>query len=86
MNPSKIILGCRNMTTAAEAVEAIKADGFDNIEAWHLDQGSFASVKAFTKKYNDSGLDLHVLLANAGMLPFKSSQTPDISADGHEIM
>lgn len=86
MNPAKIILACRNMTTAEEAVKAIKAGGFDNIEAWHLDQGSFASVKAFTKKYNDSGLDLHLLLANAGLLPLKSGTTPELSVDGHEVM
>ncbi|KAG2177349.1 hypothetical protein INT43_008006 [Umbelopsis isabellina] len=84
MNPSKIILACRNMTTAEEAIKAIKASGFDNIEAWHLDQDSFASVKAFTKKYNDSGLDLHLLLANAGKLPMKSGTGFELSADGHE--
>jgi short-subunit dehydrogenase len=67
MGPAKMILACRNMETAAQAVEAIKADGFADVEAWELDQGSFDSVNAFTKKYNESGLDLHVFLANAGI-------------------
>ncbi|KAJ2955340.1 hypothetical protein NQZ79_g8643 [Umbelopsis isabellina] len=86
MSPSKIILACRNMKTAAEAVESIKAGGFNNVEAWHLDQGSISSVKAFTNRYNDSGLDLHLVLANAGLLSFKSTPTPELTEEGHELM
>jgi short-subunit dehydrogenase len=86
MGPAKIILACRNMTTAAEAVESIKAGGFSTVEAWQLDQGSIASVKAFTKRYNESGLDLHLVLANAGVVSFKSSPTPELTDDGHEVM
>ncbi|CAM0139106.1 hypothetical protein VKS41_007865 [Umbelopsis sp. WA50703] len=86
MGPAKIILACRNMTTAAEAVESIKARGFSTVEAWQLDQGSIASVKAFTKRYNESGLDLHLVLANAGVVSFKSSPTPELTDDGHEVM
>ncbi|KAJ2961411.1 hypothetical protein NQZ79_g3327 [Umbelopsis isabellina] len=84
MNPSKLILACRNTDTAAEAVEAIKADGFDAVEVWPLDQSSYTNVKAFAKKYNESGLDLHVLLANAGVLPRKPAATPGLNKDGNE--
>ncbi|KAJ2961410.1 hypothetical protein NQZ79_g3326 [Umbelopsis isabellina] len=86
MGPAKMILACRNMDTAAQAVEAIKADGLKDVEAWELDQSSFDSVNAFTKRYNESGLDLHVLLANAGVLPLKASRTPQLTKDGHELM
>lgn len=86
MNPSKLILACRNLDTAAEAVEAIKADGFDAVEVWQLDQSSYANVKAFAKKYNESGLDLDILLANAGVLPSKPANKPGLNADGNEEM
>lgn len=86
MRPEKMILACRNMETAAQAVEAIKADGLKDVEAWELDQSSFDSVKAFTKRYNESGFDLHVLLANAGVLPMNTSPTPQLTEDGHEVM
>lgn len=84
MNPSKLILACRNMETAADAVKAIKADGFEAVEVWPLDQSSTANVKAFAKKYNESGLDLHVLLANAGVLPRKPTDKPRVNEDGNE--
>jgi NADP-dependent 3-hydroxy acid dehydrogenase YdfG len=84
MKPSKIILACRNMKTAEKAIESIKNEvGFKNVEAWQLDQASFASVKAFAKKYNESGLDLHLLLANAGILPF-ARENMVFTDDGHE--
>jgi retinol dehydrogenase-12 len=86
MNPSKIILACRTMTTAEKAVELIKNEtGFQNVEAWPLDQASFESVKAFAKRYNESGLDLHLLLANAGMLPFRTTKM-ELTADGNEVV
>lgn len=72
------------MSTAEKAVEDIKSDiGFKNVEAWALDQSSFESVQAFAKKYNESGLDLDILLANAGMLPF-TRRSMETTSDGHE--
>lgn len=84
MKPAKIILASRTMSTAEKAVEGIKRDiGFEHVEAWPLDQSSFASVQAFAKKYNESGLDLDILLANAGMLPFTRGSM-EMTNDGHE--
>ncbi|KAG2184354.1 hypothetical protein INT44_009369 [Umbelopsis vinacea] len=84
MNPSKIILASRTMKTAEKAVQDIKTEiGFNNVEAWPLDQASFESVQAFAKKYNESGLDLDILLANAGMLPF-TRRNLEMTSDGHE--
>jgi NAD(P)-dependent dehydrogenase (short-subunit alcohol dehydrogenase family) len=86
MNPAKIILASRTMSTGEKAAQDIKNEiGFQNVEAWHLDQSSFASVQAFAKKYNESGLDLDILLANAGMLPFLNTGLESTS-DGHEVV
>ncbi|KAJ2958235.1 hypothetical protein NQZ79_g6143 [Umbelopsis isabellina] len=86
MKPSKLILACRNMETAGKAVESIKAEGFNDVEAWEFDQSSIAGVKAFTKRYNESGLDLHVILANAGILPFDRTEAPVLNKDGNEVI
>ncbi|GAB5591165.1 hypothetical protein Unana1_06065 [Umbelopsis nana] len=72
MNPSKIILACRTMTTAEKAVDFIK------------NEIAFKIVKAFAKRYNESGLDLHLLLANAGILPFGTEKL-ELTADGNEL-
>ncbi|KAH8548662.1 hypothetical protein BGW37DRAFT_505798 [Umbelopsis sp. PMI_123] len=86
MNPAKIILASRTMSTGEKAAQDIKNEiGFQNVEVWHLDQSSFASVQAFAKKYNESGLDLDILLANAGMLPFLNTGLESTS-DGHEVV
>lgn len=86
MNPSKLILACRNMESAGKAVECIQAEGFNDVEAWEFDQSSIAGVNAFTKRYNESGLDLHVILANAGILPLNPTEAPVLNKDGNEEM
>lgn len=81
MNPAKVILACRNRTKAESAVASItEATGSTAAEAWDLDLTSFNSVKAFAKKFDESGLKLHVLVSNAGVagLDFHSTE------DGYE--
>ncbi|KAG2178807.1 hypothetical protein INT43_001653 [Umbelopsis isabellina] len=86
MRPAKLILACRNMESAGKAVESIKAEGVNDVEAWEFDQSSIAGVNAFTKRYNESGLDLHVILANAGILPLNPTETPVLNKDGNEVI
>ncbi|KAG0056068.1 hypothetical protein BGZ83_006505 [Gryganskiella cystojenkinii] len=69
MNPERIILACRNLIKAEEAIRNIKASFPTEgviIEAQELDLASFASIRAFAKKYQESGLPLHILIDNAG--------------------
>ncbi|KAK9760825.1 hypothetical protein K7432_014758 [Basidiobolus ranarum] len=70
MRPSRVILACRNMSKAEEAIRKIKmstsTDGVV-IEAQELNLASFASCRAFAKRYQESGLPLHILINNAGI-------------------
>ncbi|RUS30119.1 hypothetical protein BC938DRAFT_479832 [Jimgerdemannia flammicorona] len=77
MNPTKLILACRNVGKAKKAVDEIKTvTGFQDIEPWDLDLASFASVRAFAKRFDESGLQLHVLLNNAAV-----ASPPDFRTD-----
>ncbi|KAG0352648.1 hypothetical protein BC939DRAFT_501738 [Gamsiella multidivaricata] len=86
MGPSRIILACRNMSKAEEAIRSIKASTNTNdviIEAQELNLASFASCRAFAKRYQESGLPLHILINNAG-IGWLSKFT--LSEDGHEAV
>ncbi|RUS15807.1 hypothetical protein BC937DRAFT_91973 [Endogone sp. FLAS-F59071] len=68
MNAWKVILACRDRTKAENAVALIAEEtGSAAAEAWDLDLSSFKSVKAFAKKFGESGLKLHLLVSNAGV-------------------
>ncbi|RUP09313.1 hypothetical protein BC936DRAFT_140068 [Jimgerdemannia flammicorona] len=68
MKPAKLIIACCNAGKAKKAVDEIKtATGFQDIEPWDLDLASFASVCAFARRFDESGLQLHVLLNNAAV-------------------
>ena len=70
MGPSRVILACRNLSKAEEAIRRVKksisADGVV-IEAQELNLASFASCRAFSKRYQESGQPLHILINNAGI-------------------
>ncbi|KAF9436078.1 hypothetical protein BGZ76_004896 [Entomortierella beljakovae] len=85
MNPTRIILACRNTKKAEDAIKTIKetTDAPNVIlEAQELDLTSFASCRAFAKQYQESGYPLHILINNAGVGDFKSAFT--LTEDGHE--
>jgi len=87
MHPARIILACRNTTKAEEAIRKIKATTSINsegviLEAQELNLASFASCRAFAKKYQESGLPLHILINNAGI----SSLIFSLTEDNHESM
>lgn len=77
---AKVIAACRRVDASNEAIEELKKEtGRTDIEVWQLDLASFASVKAFAKRYIESGMPLHVLYNNAGVnLP------RHITSDGFE--
>lgn len=57
--------------------------GFINVELWTLDLNNFASVKAFSDKFNAEGGRLDILCENAGLWP---SETYEKSNDGWTSM
>ena len=58
-----VIMACRNATKAQGVLEDIIATTHsDKVEVWNLDLASFASTKAFAKRFVDSGLPLHILI------------------------
>lgn len=77
-------LGCnfdRNEEKTLKAISTIKeATSFTRMEFWQLDLASFDSVKAFGKKYIESGNALDVLVNNAGVV-IKEWRT---TKDGYE--
>ncbi|RUP08581.1 hypothetical protein BC936DRAFT_140119, partial [Jimgerdemannia flammicorona] len=78
MKPAKLILACRNAGKAKKAASEIKtATGFQDIEPWDLDLASFASVRAFARRFDESGLQLHVLLNNAAVVMPPEFRTGD---------
>ncbi len=82
MKPRKLILSCRNIDKAKAAEDSIKlATGFEAIETWKLDLASFASVRAFAKRFIDSQEPLDLLVSNAGLVSTEWAK----SEDGFEI-
>ncbi|GJJ74915.1 hypothetical protein EMPS_07273 [Entomortierella parvispora] len=87
MHPTRIILACRNTTKAEEAIRKVKATTSINsegviFEAQELNLASFASCRAFAKKYQESGYPLHILINNAGI----ASHNFTLTEDNHETI
>jgi NAD(P)-dependent dehydrogenase (short-subunit alcohol dehydrogenase family) len=78
-----VILACRNPERGQAALRQLKAGNpAASAECAHLDLASLASVRAFAEREQTSGLALHVLINNAGvMAPPKRLET----ADGFEL-
>ncbi|KAF8500565.1 short-chain dehydrogenase [Hysterangium stoloniferum] len=85
MEPTKLILGCRDMKKAENAVHGNRIPEIrtatqigDELVAWHIDQASFSSVVAFVEKFEaEGGGRLDLLIANAGMFPANFVKTSD---------
>ena len=90
LGAGRVIMACRNMDTAKEAVEKIKKefqfandDEFNRrISLRHLDLGSLKSVKRFADEVLANEKSLHVLINNAGVLPPWSKT---LTEDGFEL-
>ncbi|KFH71559.1 hypothetical protein MVEG_01857 [Podila verticillata NRRL 6337] len=86
MRPSRVILACRNMSKAEDAIRRINTSTTTDgvvIEAQELNLASFASCRAFAKRYQESGQPLHILINNAGIGGFNNFS---LSEDHHETM
>ena len=62
-----VYLGCRNPENGAVAIEKLKAEGLNNIEAIELDVTSQTSVDAARKAISEKAEVLDVLVNNAGI-------------------
>lgn len=74
-----VVIGCRNATRAAAAVERAGADGA-RLHAMTLDLADFDSVRKFATSFSVRYPVLHGLVANAGVMVPPLTRT----AQGHE--
>src|SRR3954452_1980919 len=80
---ASVILACRNADKGAATVKDIReTTGNDNIECWIVDFAKLDTVRAFAKRYLDTGRPLDLLINNAGLTTTKLEST----SDGHEMI
>ena len=75
----RVILACRNLEKAEEAVSKIKDEtGNDNILSMRLDTASLTSVREFAVDYENLNIGrIYALLLNAGINGMHSGMTED---------
>jgi NAD(P)-dependent dehydrogenase (short-subunit alcohol dehydrogenase family) len=79
---AKVILACRSLKNANDAIGRIKASaGKGTLEAAELDLSSLASVKHFAETFLQKHQQLDILINNAGVMIPPASKT----ADGYEL-
>ncbi|KAJ3073449.1 hypothetical protein HDU98_001499 [Podochytrium sp. JEL0797] len=80
---ARVVLACRNLTAANEAIAAFKAEGSTgHAVAMKLDLSDFESVRAFAREFEATGWPLHVLVNNAGIMALPELT---LSKEGTEI-
>lgn len=84
---ARVIIGARTIPKAERAAAYMKErselEGRPcSAEVWKLDLASFASVRSFATRFQESGLSLDVLVANAGIAGL---HTKRVTEDGHEM-
>ncbi|MEE8557917.1 MAG: oxidoreductase [Myxococcota bacterium] len=77
-----VILACRNLDKASTALESIRSSfPSSSVEPFELDLAKLDSVRAFAKRFLDSGRSLDVLCNNAGVMALPLRRT----AEGFEM-
>ncbi len=75
---AKIVVTARNLEKAAKVIDEIKAStGNSNIEAEKLELDSFASIRAFAKRFLEKYDKLDILINNAGVMACPHGKTRD---------
>jgi len=80
---ARVILACRNVAKAEEAVKKIESEISSSskkghVEAMKLDLCDFRSVREFAQTFKDRKIPLHILINNAGVMNVpKFEQTTD---------
>lgn len=95
-----VVLACRSVSRGREAATAIiRENSLASLSIFECDLASFASIRAFTDRFLDMGLPLHVLINAASFNPnhysleqvcsptrlAKSWQQVQLSEDGYEM-
>ncbi|EJT99539.1 NADP-binding protein [Dacryopinax primogenitus] len=77
--PGRLILACRDPKKGRDAAETIgRVTGCGNVQAWTVDIGSNASVKAFAERFErETEGRLDILIENAGVNVPKMERTVD---------
>lgn len=77
-NGLHVIMACRSMEKAAVARdEIIAATGNKNVQCMKLNLASFKSIRAFADEFLATGLPLHILINNAGVMGVDRRETDD---------
>jgi retinol dehydrogenase-12 len=75
---AKVILPCRTIAKANEAIDTIKQTVFEaDLIPMQLDLSDLASVKSFVESFHNLNLPLHILINNAGLITGPLSFTKD---------
>ncbi|XP_048371625.1 WW domain-containing oxidoreductase [Sphaerodactylus townsendi] len=77
LHGAHVILACRNMVKANEAVQSILEEWHKaKVEAMSLDLASLRSVQEFAEAFKSKNILLHVLICNAGVfaVPWKLTE------------
>lgn len=73
-----VILACRNLQNAEEALARIEAQkGYGSLETALLDLSSLVSVKEFAESFSQNHSQLHLLINNAGVMTPPASKTTE---------
>mmetsp|Transcript_11119 Transcript_11119/g.18835 ORF Transcript_11119/g.18835 Transcript_11119/m.18835 type:complete len:300 (-) Transcript_11119:170-1069(-) len=73
-----VVLACRDVKRADQVVTEIKAETKnENLQVIPLELASLASVRSFVEKFKATGLPLHLLINNAGIMACPRSLTED---------
>lgn len=78
MNVGRLILACRDVDTGNLAAQQIsEATGCTSVVCWHLDLGSFVSVREFATRLEEEKITVDILVGNAAIMSSKFSITED---------
>ncbi|XP_037086865.1 dehydrogenase/reductase SDR family member on chromosome X-like isoform X2 [Pollicipes pollicipes] len=79
-----LIIGSSNVEKAEKVLKPLAAevDGKGKLEVWPLDLTKQKSVHAFCQRFLETGLPLHVLLCNAGIMFYPKHE---LTEDGFEM-
>ena len=79
---AKVIMACRNLEKGEAARQSIVNDGVAaEPELWQLDLASMGSVMQFTRRFKASGMQVDLLINNAGLMAIPYART----AEGFEM-